>query len=110
VAVSTADPIDPIGPTVTDSIDPSDVTLRPATGSRVTVAPAAGPTPRAAAIDRTSRAAAPRTVRTAAATAAAIGGTEAPLATGPTSSGPAPMHAPTREACRSGSTRAGSAS
>ena len=37
---------------------PSDVTHRPATGSLATVAPAAGPTHRAAAIDRTSRAAA----------------------------------------------------
>jgi hypothetical protein len=110
VAVSTADPIDPIGPTVTDSIDPSDVTLRPATGSLATVAPAAGPTHRVAAIDRTSRAVARPTARTAEATAAATGPRVARPATARSSNDHDSTHAPMRGACRSASTRGGSAS
>ena len=109
MAVSTADPIDPIGPTVTDSIDPSDVTLRPATGSHATVAQAAGPTHPAAAIDRTSRAVARPTVRMAAATAAVTDPRVAHPATARSSLGRESTRAPMRVACQSASTRAGSA-
>jgi hypothetical protein len=111
VAVSTADPIDPIGPTVTDSIDPSDVTHRPATGSLATVAPAAGPTLRAAAIDRTSPVEARPTVRTAGATAAATDPRVARPAIARSSLDHDSTHlAPMREGCRSASIHAGSAS
>jgi len=110
VAVSTADPIDPIGPTVTDSIDLLDVTLRPANGSLATVAPEAGRMHLVAAIDRTSRVAARLTVPTAAATVAAADPRAAHPVIARSSRGPMSTHAPMRAVCRSGWTRGGSAS
>lgn len=111
MAVSTADPIDPIGPTVTDSIDPSDVTHRPATGSLAIEAPVgAGLTLPVAATARTSRAVARRIARMAAATVAATDPRAARPGIALISPDPRSRHAPTRAACRSGSIRAGSAS